>query len=185
MRKKSNFQKFIVAVLALLLVIGGVVALGPLNKSGKITKLKAPEVSNLLPFPYTNMSGNYGGADVVMSEDGTITVSGKVTTPSAGLTNYHDITLYEGEGLELPEVVTLAANTLANGSYIVLYFNNTKDTKKLLTEELEQLTFETQGLKLTKIDLRLKVDSKPDDMTVQIMLNEGEEAYPYVPYVAD
>lgn len=179
MRKKVVFKKIIVTVLALLLAIGGVVAIGSLNKSGTIKKLEAPEMPNLLPFPYANMSGNYGGADVVVSEDGTIEITGK----AEGETAYIDIVLYEGSGIELPEMVTLTANTLANDAYIRMDFND--GTTENISSKMTKITFETSGRKLTQMKLRLRVDSKPDDMIVQIMLNEGEVAYPYVPYVAD
>ncbi len=141
---------------------------------------------NILPFTWQNIAGEHNGVTITVEADGTIRAVGTINAPGENvnrpgemLVNYYDIVLYEGEGIELPEVVTLSSNDVTRRSYVYFYLDN---SSRINLNGVDSITGNTEGGKLIKLVLRLRFDGVPIDMTIRPMLNAGSVAYPYQPY---
>lgn len=142
---------------------------------------------NILPFTWQNIAGEHNGVTITVEDDGTIRAVGTINAPGENvnrpgemLVNYYDIVLYEGEGIELPEVVTLSSNDVTRRSYLYFYLDNSERIN--LNWEEDSNTFNTDGSKLIKLVLRLRVEDDPMDLTIKLMLNAGSVKYPWQPY---
>jgi hypothetical protein len=79
----------------------------------------------------------------------------------------------------VPDVCTFASNDTSGRSYVYI---SLEEGGRINVKSNESVTFETNGLKIKKIVLRLRFDGLPVDTTIQPTLNAGHERYPFLPY---
>ena len=106
---------------------------------------------NILPLTWAGIEGEHNGTNVTVDADGSIHITGTINAPNENpnkpgelLTNYYDIVLYRGEGIELPETVTIASNDTSKRSYMYLYLEG---SNRINVSEGETVTFNTNGKK--------------------------------------
>ena len=134
---------------------------------------------NMIPFPYASASGIYGGVTVVVNDDGTLLLNG--TCEVTYDTGFEEFVLYEGEPIILPDCVAISGNNTDYSAYIGMYFDD--GTFGRLSSGRFGRSFNTNGRGLIKLTLRLINGETYNNMIIKPMLNAGDKAYPYQPYI--
>ena len=151
---------------------------------------------NLIPYPYSNKSGNYNGVEITINDDYSISVNGTNTGNRndfgfAGISRISDIpymvSLKEGKSYTLS--LEFFRGSLPDTSDVVINGWNDNSVVMLLAvcdSSVTSFTFTVpadSGIKHGCVYLQNKSGTVFDNVRLRPMLTEGNEVVPYEPYI--
>ena len=151
---------------------------------------------NLIPYPYSNKSGNYNGVEITINDDYSISVNGTNTVGRndfgfAGISRISDIpymvSLKEGKSYTLS--LEFFRGSLPDTSDVVINGWNDNSVVMLLAvcdSSVTSFTFTVpadSGIKHGCVYLQNKSGTVFDNVRLRPMLTEGNEVVPYEPYI--
>ena len=140
---------------------------------------------NLVPYPYAAKTGTFGGVDITVNDDYSITLNGTCTTDTSF--PFYNAGYTTGVGFPISDgKYTLSGcvgGSDTNNYYMQIYVNNSQRG----VQRTKPLTFTvSSGVNLVnRIVMFIKVGAMFNNLTIYPMLNAGETARPYQPYFSD